>query len=127
MTWRKGRYALAMLALAMCIPISGAHAEEYRLGIQDKVRIKVFEWRAPQEAVHEWTAMNGEFIVGASGAVSLPLIGEVPAAGLRPGELAATIGEQLRTRVGLLQTPSASVEIVQFRPFYILGKVDRPG
>jgi protein involved in polysaccharide export with SLBB domain len=125
--WSRVKFATAGLILFPNILPSCAIAEDYRLGVLDKVRIKVFEWRAPQEAVHEWTAMNGEFTVGASGAISLPLIGEVAAAGLKPEELANTVGERLQTRVGLIQRPSASVEIVQFRPFYILGRVDRPG
>ena len=125
--WLIRLYAVAALAGVASLMFIEAHADEYRLGVMDKVRVKVLEWRASQEALHEWTAMNGEFVVGASGTVAMPLIGEVPAAGLRPEELAQTIEERLQKRVGLIQKPSASVEIVQFRPFYIMGRVDRPG
>jgi polysaccharide export outer membrane protein/exopolysaccharide production protein ExoF len=115
---------IVLLGLAHACPV---HAEEYRLGVQDKVRIKVIEWRAPQEAVHEWVALNGEFLVGPSGSISLPLVGDVSAAGTTTDELAKRIGEGVRNRVGLTATPTASVEIIQFRPFYILGRVDKPG
>ena len=43
---------------------------EYRLGAADKIRVNVFGEEA----------LTGEFLVGGSGKVSLPLIGEVPAA-----------------------------------------------
>ena len=57
-----------------------ALAEPYLLGPEDKLKIRVYDWRASSSEVHEWAALTGEFVVGASGNVSLPLIGEVPAA-----------------------------------------------
>jgi protein involved in polysaccharide export with SLBB domain len=102
-------------------------ASEYKLGAQDKVRLKVFEWRSTINAVFEWTSLNAEFTVGASGSLSLPILGEVPAAGLTTSELARAIGENLRTRIGLSEAPNVAVEVVQYRPFYIVGAVNKPG
>jgi protein involved in polysaccharide export with SLBB domain len=51
----------------------------------------------------------------------------VSAAGSRTDELARTISEHLKSRVGLKELPTTSVEVVQFRPFYILGRVEKPG
>ncbi len=127
---RRSRWGIVRPALGvvlLSLTHAAARADEYRLGVQDKVRIKVIEWRAAQETVHEWVALSGEFLVGASGTVSLPLVGEVPAAGARTDELAQEIGQRLKSRVGLVQVPTASVEVVQFRPFYVLGRVERPG
>jgi protein involved in polysaccharide export with SLBB domain len=66
-------------------------------------------------------------MVGPSGTISLPLVGEVPAAGARTDELAQSISARLKERIGLKAMPATSVEVVQFRPFYILGKVEKPG
>lgn len=100
--------------------------EAYRLGPQDKLRIKVHEWRASRGEAYEWSALNGDFTVGTEG-VSLPLIGTVPAVGSKIDELAQVISERLQSKVGLLERPDTSVEVVQFRPFYMVGKVDKPG
>lgn len=112
------------LALALCgtilagvAPSALAQDSRYKLGVQDRVRVHV----------HEWPALTGEFTVNANGDVTLPLIGQLRAAGLETSELAAAIGARLRTKVELMQAPDTAVDVVQYRPFYILGYVDRPG
>ena len=102
-------------------------SSDYALGSQDKIRLKVFEWRASRDEIFEWTAFNAEYTVGPAGKISLPLVGDVLAAGKSPSELSQAIGQALQTRIGLVEPPSISVEVVQFRPFYIVGDVDRPG
>jgi exopolysaccharide production protein ExoF len=109
--------ACAGLILAGHAPSGMAQETRYKLGIQDRVRVHV----------HEWPALTGEFTIGANGDVTLPLIGQLRAAGLETGELAAAIGARLRTKVELIQAPDTAVDVVQYRPFYILGYVDRPG
>jgi polysaccharide export outer membrane protein/exopolysaccharide production protein ExoF len=104
-----------------------ARATNYVLGPQDKVRIKVYEWRASRDQIFEWDGINDEFTVGAAGTLSLPFAGEVEAAGTTTGELAARIAERLRSEMSLGRRPDTSVEIVRFRPFYIVGRVDHPG
>ncbi len=122
--------ALLCVCAASAALLFGAvptHGGEYRLGAQDKVRIKVFEWRASRDAVFEWTALNDVFIVGSSGALSLPLAGEIDAAGRTPAELASAIGDSLVRNMGLGRKPDTAVEVVQYRPFYILGQVSQSG
>ncbi|MET3660361.1 polysaccharide biosynthesis/export family protein [Aquamicrobium ahrensii] len=104
-----------------------AYSEDYRLGAQDKIRIKVFEWRASRDTVFEWTALNDVFIVSSSGSLSLPLAGEVDAAGRTTAELASAISESLVRNMGLGRKPDTAVEVVQYRPFYILGQVTQSG
>ncbi len=121
----------AQPASAQAVPLptpSGAQPrQDYKLGSQDKVRLLVYEWRTTLNAVFEWTSLNAIFTVGASGAVSLPILGEVPAAGFTTSELAGTIGEELKSRIGLSEAPKVAVEVVVFRPFYIAGALNKPG
>jgi polysaccharide export outer membrane protein len=124
------RALLAVMAvIALCWPgaISASAADAYLLGSQDRLRIKVYEWRAASSDAHEWTALTGEFSIAASGDVSLPLIGEVPAAGKTTADLAVIIAEGLQRKIGLSKRPDASVEVVEYRPFYIMGVVAKPG
>lgn len=101
--------------------------ETYKLGPQDKLRLRLFEWRPNMNTVVEWPALNAEFTVSASGTVSLPMLGEVVAAQRTPGELAKAIGERLKSTIGLAEAPTIGVEVVQYRPFYIMGGVNKPG
>jgi polysaccharide export outer membrane protein len=88
---------------------------DYRLGVADKVRIKVF---------NEET-LSDEFAVNANGAISFPLIGDVLAAGRTTSEVRDDI--QRRLADGYLRNPRVGIDVLTFRPFYILGEVNKPG
>lgn len=104
-----------------------AAEDEYRLGPEDRVRLKIFEWRASRDEVFGWEALNDEYAVGATGQLALPMIGHVAAAGFTQEELASTISQQLATQMGIGRTLTVALEIVEYRPFYITGAVAQPG
>jgi protein involved in polysaccharide export with SLBB domain len=87
----------------------------YTLGSGDKIRVTVFG--------HE--DLSGEFEVDGSGNVSLPLIRNVKAEGLTVRQLEQSISERLSP--DYLINPSVSVEVLNYRPFYIYGEVTKPG
>ncbi|MDG4879455.1 polysaccharide biosynthesis/export family protein [Mesorhizobium sp. WSM4935] len=111
-------------ATAFALP---AVAAEYLLGPQDKVRLKVYEWRASRDVIFEWTALNDDFVVGADGTLFLPFVGQIRAQDTSPGDLARAIGDRLMQQMGLGRPPDVAVEIAQYRPFYIVGYVAQPG
>ena len=88
---------------------------EYHLGAGDKVRIIVFGE----------DSLTGEFFVSSAGTVSFPLIGDISAAGLTIPELQKAIETKLAD--GYLKQPKVSAEVLNYRPFYILGEVMKPG
>ena len=106
--------ALAFICLAPS-PSLGAGQSEYRLGAGDKVRVTVFG--------HE--DLSGEFDVGATGSIAMPLIGEVQAGGLTPQQLQAAITQVLKP--DYLKNPRVGVDVLNYRPFYIIGEVKEPG
>ena len=87
----------------------------YRLGAGDKVRIIVF---GQQE-------LSGEYSVDGAGNLSLPLISTVPANGLTARDLQTRIIDALDPEY--VQNPNVAVEILTYRPFYIVGEVQKPG
>ena len=93
----------------------GSVAQSYRLGTGDKVRVTVYGE----------DDLGGEFEVDGNGAISLPLIGEVTAA----GESASSLEQQIATKLadGYLNSPRVSVAISTYRPFYVIGQVNHPG
>jgi protein involved in polysaccharide export with SLBB domain len=116
--------AVSFAAAACPLPTVAA---EYLLGPQDKVRLKIYEWRASRDVIFEWTALNDDFVVGADGTLFLPFVGQIRAQGTAPADLARSIGDRLMQHMGLGRKPDVAVEIVQFRPFYIVGHVTQPG
>lgn len=87
----------------------------YRLGAADKLRITVFGEEA----------LSGEFVVNGSGQISMPLIGEVQATGLTLPQFQERVAATLAD--GYINEPRVSAEVLNYRPFYILGEVKKPG
>jgi protein involved in polysaccharide export with SLBB domain len=69
-------------------------------------------------------SLNGVYDVDPSGFVSLPLAGNVQAAGRTKLELQQTIAAQYRSEY--LHDPKVTVDVVAFRPVYVMGEVSRP-
>jgi polysaccharide export outer membrane protein len=92
----------------------------YRLGPEDQVAIKVMDLDKLQ--------LEGQQApkVDVNGDLNLPIIGNVHVAGLTVTEVKAALEQKLTT---ILQTPSVSVSIVQYRshPVSVLGAVRNPG
>jgi protein involved in polysaccharide export with SLBB domain len=113
---RKNLSTLA--AFGLVIMLAGhaqAASDQYRLGPGDKVRVTVFGD----------DQLSGEFQVDANGAIAMPLIGDVDAGGRTTNELATAVTEKLSK--DYLKNPKVSVEVIDYRPFFILGEVRNPG
>jgi protein involved in polysaccharide export with SLBB domain len=128
-TYRLGQTLLGALIVELaCAGLWAATAaEEYRVGPLDRIKIKVSEWRPTSGEVFEWPALSGEFTVSAAGTLSMPVIGSFPVENATTGAIAGLISERLKSTAGLVSGPSAAVEIAQYRPFYVVGGVERPG
>jgi polysaccharide export outer membrane protein len=87
----------------------------YRLGAGDKVKVTIFGEGD----------LSGSYSVSGEGKISVPLVGDVQAAGLTAPELQAALESAYRQ--GYLKDPKVNVEVLSFRPFYILGEVKLPG
>lgn len=87
----------------------------YRLGSGDEVRVTVFGHKD----------LSGEFTIDGRGIVSLPLIGNVQAGGLEVRRFEENIIAKLKP--DYLKNPRVSAEVLNYRPFYIIGEVKKPG
>lgn len=95
--------------------MAAAQQPVYTLGSGDEVRVNVFEEED----------LSGKFEVNGEGLLSLPLIGSVTASGKSLRQLERDIEAKLLD--GFLKQPRVSVEVLNYRPFYILGEVNEPG
>jgi protein involved in polysaccharide export with SLBB domain len=71
-------------------------------------------------------ALTAEYDINPEGNVSMPLIGQVRAAGQSPAQFGRTVAGRYRGG-GFLQDPHVNVAIVTFKPFYVLGEATTPG
>jgi polysaccharide biosynthesis/export protein ExoF len=106
---------------------SGARAADYVLGPQDVVMIRVGHWDVVLGSYVAWTDMNGEYTVAPDGTLALPLAGQIMAAGQSPGRIAADIATALRDGLVSRDEVQVTVDMVRFRPIYVLGAVRTPG
>jgi polysaccharide export outer membrane protein len=88
--------------------------DQYQLGPGDQLRVTVFG--EPD--------LTGLYIVGSQGTIAYPLVGEVTASGLTLLEFSSVLQEALQE---FLRSPNVSVEVANYRPFFILGEVSNPG
>ncbi len=110
----RGAYAAAVPA-AYAAPVPAARDAPYHLDAGDRLRVVVYG----QEG------LTNTYAIDAGGAITMPLIGAVPARGKTPAGLAADISAKLRN--GYIREPSVAVEVETYRPFFILGEVAAPG
>jgi len=108
--------------LTPCFPQSPAGsaigvAGSYKVGPGDVLDIAVFE-------VEE---LSKTAAVGAAGGISLPMLGEIPVAGMTTREIET--GLERRYAVKYLKDPQISVSVKEFRsqPVSVIGAVEKPG
>ena len=101
--------------VAVAGPAAPVYDTAYHLGTGDKLRVVIYG----QEG------LTNTYAIDASGMITMPLIGRVPARGRTPAGLAGEIAAKLRN--GYLREPSVAVEVETYRPFFILGEVAAPG
>lgn len=87
----------------------------YHLSPGDRLKLEVFGEEG----------LSGEYVINDQGHIGLPMAGDIPAAGRTLAELR----QELTTLLGQQYVRNAKVnlDIVSYRPIYILGEVQRPG
>ena len=92
-----------------------AFNQPYQLDAGDKLRIIVFG----QEN------LTNSYKVDDGGALAMPLIGSVAARGHTAKQLEGVITSRLAAKY--LRDPHVSVEVEEYRPFFVLGEVNSAG
>jgi polysaccharide export outer membrane protein len=99
------------------LPILPAYdGQVYHLGVDDQLRI--ITYGDPQ--------LSDKFSVDDAGDIEFPLLGVVPAVGLTTHDLSTKLMAGLKSQY-VMKEPSVSVEVIAYRPVFILGEVSKPG
>jgi len=90
-------------------------SQEYVLGTGDRIKLTVYGE----------SDLSGEYEVGSTGVVALPLIGDVHVS----GQSIRVFEQAVRAKLteGYLKDPRVSAQVINYRPFFILGEVAKPG
>jgi polysaccharide export outer membrane protein len=87
----------------------------YKLDTGDELRIIVFGQ----------ADLSNTYTVDKAGAISMPLIGSVPARGRTTNEIEQTVAAKLRA--GYLRKPDVAAEVARYRPIFVMGEVNAAG
>ena len=122
-------WLIAQMSLLVCVfvlggcsgtqveyPMKGATPTEFLIGPEDVLIVNV--WRNQE--------LSKEVIVRPDGKISLPLIGDVQAAGMTAQALSKRIADGLAEYIA---SPTVSVQVKEINSYYIyvLGEVSKPG
>lgn len=88
---------------------------DYRIGSGEKLLITVFG--QPE--------LTREYQIDGAGRLAFPLVGTVKAAGMTPAALESILVDKLEP--DYVREANVTVEVMSFRPFYIVGEVRQPG
>lgn len=104
---------LIFLTLACLTEVSAK--SYYRLDTGDLLRIQIYD----EEDMYLETRVSDR------GTVSYPFLGEIKVSGMPPEELEKLITERLTGDYFI--DPKVSVDILEYRQFYVNGEVESPG
>jgi polysaccharide export outer membrane protein len=109
-------YTVAFLLLLAFMPITAnAEVQNYRLGAGDTIIIKVYGE----------DALTLETQITNSGTINYPFLGSLKLNGLTIKEVEQIVHSSLKG--DYFVEPNVFVGMVEYRPFYIHGEVNKPG
>jgi protein involved in polysaccharide export with SLBB domain len=116
---RRHLQLLAASLAILCVVIAAAaaravEAPAYKLGSGDKLRVTVYEEKS----------LSGDYEVSDQGTMAMPLIGSVRVGGLTVSQAETLLTQRFNK---YLVDPRVGIEVLNYRPFFILGEVKKPG
>lgn len=117
------------LAVLLLLPTL-LHAQDndaYLLSAGDRLGIRIVAWQEANRQFELMTAVSGDYQVQFDGTLSMPLIGRIIVDGLTSAETGELVSIELQSKIGSIDPPSTSIEILEYRPLFIVGDVARPG
>ena len=111
------RLFVALLIAVPCVLRAQEQVGDYRIGPKDLLEIKVFE--IPE--------LNLERRVSDSGSIDLPLLGDLPVAGLTASQVSGRLETMLTAKYVNRANVSVSVKEYANSPVSIVGAVQKPG
>ncbi|HXP73330.1 MAG TPA: polysaccharide biosynthesis/export family protein [Stellaceae bacterium] len=102
----------AELAGGPPVPLAG---QPVPLGPGDRIHITVYGQ----------DLMTNDYLVDRDGSIALPLAGRIVIGGMVTADAEAAIRKKLVK--GIVVDPNVTVDVIQYRPIYVIGEVNKPG
>ncbi|MBY5766541.1 exopolysaccharide biosynthesis protein [Rhizobium leguminosarum] len=121
----------ATLVISTLVFLAGAVppalADDTAFAPQTKIRLTIVQWMQSKGQYERWDALGGEYTVSDEGAVFLPFLGSVSVGNRDNPSLTNEIAKRLQEKIGLVQPPAVTIEILEYPPIYVVGDVTTPG
>ncbi|MDB5527021.1 MAG: hypothetical protein JWR51_124 [Devosia sp.] len=122
------RHALLCAALLSTVCFSSpVLAAQMSLAPLTKLRLTVVQFTALTGDYKRWDALGGDMDVGPDGTLSVPILGPIDVTAMSADQLGTEIASRLQAKLGLLEAPNATVQILAYPPVYVVGSVSTPG
>ena len=109
-------YRLAAALALVVVGLTAAALAQYRLGAGDKIEVSVYG--APD--------LQRRGAISADGTFPIPLVGNVTLKGLTLDEAKERLQGLLKDK-GIVKLPDVSIDVSEYRPFFMSGDLSRPG
>jgi protein involved in polysaccharide export with SLBB domain len=94
------------------VPLAG---QPVPLGPGDRIHVTVYGQ----------DLMTNDYMVDRDGSIALPLAGRIMVGGMVTADAEASIRKALAK--GIVVKPDVTVDVIQYRPIYVIGEVNKPG
>jgi len=101
--------------------------QEYTLSAGDRILVRVVAWSEAERQFETLSVVSGEYKIQPGGRVPMPLVGTMSFEGLTLLEASELTSSRLHARLGQVDPPATAIEILDYRPLFVVGDVARPG
>lgn len=124
---RSQRRLLFWAVLMASVAASPLVARAEALVPMTRLKLTVVQFVPSLGEYRRWDALGGEFDVAADGTINIPSLGAISTKSFSADQLGAEIATQLQQKLGLIEKPDASVQVLKYPPIYVAGNVTTPG
>jgi protein involved in polysaccharide export with SLBB domain len=122
------KFGTAVWLAGLLFAAASASAEDaYGFVGDERISLRVGEWSSTDGVFQTWDGITGEYTVDAAGLLSIPVAGAVDVTGKTTSEVSEDLSLIFQRQIGLPDPPAVAIEIIEYRPVYVLGAIMNPG
>lgn len=92
-----------------------------------KLHLSIVQFMPATGDFKRWDALSGDMQVADDGTITVPSLGTLAVGSSAPDTLANEIATKLQQKLGLVDRPDASVQVLEYPPIFVSGTVTTPG
>jgi polysaccharide export outer membrane protein len=108
---------LCLISVSSVSAQTANHIPQYQLGSGDRLSIVFFGKHVSD--------LSGQYEIDGAGLIPMPLVGSLRVQGMTVAEAKSTI--KAAYQPDYVKNPRISIQVLNYRPFYIMGQVESPG